>query len=231
MTPQAKSHPEHVAIILDGNRRWAKLRGLPAQKGHYYGLYKALWPVVLDAPNQGVKHLTAWGFSTENWNRSEKELNFLFNLFERGIKNRINALNHANIRIQTIGQIDRLPKPVQAVLADAAERTRENTGMVFTLALSYGGRAELTAAAQKLVGHKPSEITEEMVGQALYDPNLPDVDLLIRTSGERRLSGFMPWQTKYAELYFTDTLWPDFRPADLAEAIRDFGRRQRRYGS
>lgn len=231
MSPRSTKAPEHIAIILDGNRRWAKQRGLPAQKGHYYGLYKALWPVVLDAPSQGVKYLTAWGFSTENWNRSQQELDFLFALFERGIKNRISALNHANIRIQAIGQIDRLPASVQKVIANATERTKDNTGMVFTLALSYGGRAELTEATKKLVGKKPSEVTEEAISQALYDPSLPDVDLLIRTSGERRLSGFMPWQTKYAELYFTDTMWPDFRPADLAEAIHDFTQRQRRFGS
>lgn len=232
MSPKAKSAtPQHVAIILDGNRRWAKRRGLPAQKGHYYGLYKALWPVVLEAPDQDVKYLTAWGFSTENWNRSETEIKYLFKLFERGIRNRLNELNHANIRVQAIGQIDRLPEKVQQVITEATERTKANTGMTFTLALSYGGRAELTQATQKLVGQKPAEITEQSLANALYAPDLPDVDLLIRTSGEKRLSGFMPWQTKYAELYFTETMWPDFRPHDLAEAIQDFAARQRRFGS
>ncbi len=223
--------PRHIAIILDGNRRWAKRRGLPASRGHYYGLYKALWPIVLDAPHQGVKHLTVWGFSTENWSRRPEEIEYLFKLFQRGIKNRINQLNHANIRINVIGQTDRFPTYLQSVMNEAIARTRGNTGMVFTLALSYGGRTELVDAARQLVGSKPSEITAESFAAALYDPGLPDVDLLIRTSGERRLSGFMPWQLNYAELYFTDILWPDFRPADLAAAIRDFTRRQRRFGS
>ncbi len=218
-------------MILDGNRRWAKKRGLPALKGHYHGLYKALWPVVLDAPNQGIEYLTAWAFSTENWNRSEEEVNYLFKLFERGIRNRVNQLNHAGIRIKTIGQVDRFPQSVQDTIADATERTAGNTKMTFTLALSYGGHAELIDAAKKLAGSKPADITEEAFAKALYDPDLPDVDLLIRTSGEQRLSGFMPWQLNYAELYFSDKLWPDFRPEDLAAALREFAGRERRFGS
>lgn len=222
--------PNHVAIILDGNRRWAKLRGLPAVKGHYHGAYKALWPTVLAAPDQGIKYLTVWAFSTENWSRKQNELDYLFKLFERGIRNRINELNHAGIRIKTIGQLDRFPKSVQQTITEAAERTAGNTKMTFTLALSYGGRAELVAAAKKLAGKRPSQITEAAFTKALYDPDLPNVDLLIRTSGERRLSGFMPWQLNYAELYFTDKLWPDFRPEDLAAALTEFAGRQRRFG-
>ncbi len=218
-------------MILDGNRRWAKLRELPAMKGHWHGLYKALWPVVLAAPGQGVKYLTAWGFSTENWNRSPAEVEYLFKLFERGIRNRINQLNHANIRVRAIGQTDRFPEKLQKVLREATERTKDNTGMTFTLALSYGGRAELVEAAKKLAGKKPHEITEESFAQALYDPELPDVDLIIRTSGEQRLSGFMPWQGTYAELYFTKKQWPDFRPEDLADALKDFTARGRRFGT
>lgn len=223
--------PDHVAIILDGNRRWAKRRGLSAMKGHYYGLYKALWPVVLDAPRQGIKNLTVWGFSTENWKRSPQEIDFLFKLFERGIRNRVNELNHAGIRIRVVGQIDRFPEPLQKIIAESVERTKDNTGLTFTMALSYGGRTELVSAAKKLSGKKPHEVTERSFASALYDPDLPDVDLIIRTSGEHRLSGFMPWQGSYAELYFTDTLWPDFRPADLAAALKDFAQRQRRFGS
>lgn len=226
-----KKHPKHVALILDGNRRWAKQRGLPALKGHWHGLYKALWPVVLAAPEQGITHLTAWGFSTENWGRSKQEVEYLFRLFERGIRNRINELNHANIRINAIGQIDRFPKKLQDVLREAAERTAGNDGMTFTLALSYGGRAELIAAAKKLVGKKPHEITEKSFGAALYDPDLPDVDLIIRPGGEQRLSGFMPWQGTYAELVFSKKQWPDFRPEDLAAAIQEFQVRQRRFGA
>lgn len=222
--------PRHVAIILDGNRRWARLRGLPAMRGHYYGLYKALWPVVLDAPHQGIDHLTVWGFSTENWNRKSEEINYLLRIFERGIKNRINYLNQANIRLKTIGQLERFPERVQKVIGEATTLTAANTGLTFTMALSYGGRHELVAAAQQLVGKKPAEVTEAAFAASLYDPDLPDVDLLIRTSGERRLSGFMPWQLHYAELYFTDKLWPDFRPDDLAEALRDFSGRKRRFG-
>lgn len=228
---QSSLTPRHVAIILDGNRRWAKLRGLPTKKGHYYGLYKALWPTVLDAPSQGIKYLTVWGFSTENWDRKAEEVDYLFSLFERGIRNRINALNHAGIRIKTIGQVDRFPAGLQSVIRDATERTKDNTKMTLTMALSYGGRQELVDAAKKLANKKPADITAESLAAALYDPALPDVDLLIRTSGEKRLSGFMPWQMNYAELYFTDKMWPDFRPADLAEALKDFAGRQRRFGS
>ncbi|MDP9212168.1 MAG: polyprenyl diphosphate synthase [bacterium] len=225
------SEAKHVAVILDGNRRWAKRRGLPTMKGHWHGLYKALWPVVLAAPEQGVKYLTTWGFSTENWNRSPAEVEYLFKLFERGIRNRINELNHANIRVQAIGQTERFPEHLQKVIAEATERTKDNTGMTFTLAISYGGRAELVEAAKKLAGKKPHEITEESFAQALYDPELPDVDLIIRTSGEQRLSGFMPWQGTYAELYFTKKQWPDFRPEDLADALKDFTARGRRFGT
>lgn len=231
MRSQAKSNqPKHVAMILDGNRRWAKLRGLPPMRGHYYGLYKALWPVVLAAPKYEVQYLTAWAFSTETWQRKSEEIEYLFKLFERGIRNKINTLNHANIRIKMIGELDRFPPAVQRAIQEAIERTKDNTGMTFTLALSYGGRHELVAAAKKLAGRNPSDVTEASFAAALYDPELPDVDLLIRTSGERRLSGFMPWQLHYAELYFTDKLWPDFRPDDLAEALKDFAGRQRRFG-
>lgn len=226
--PQA-TLPNHVAIILDGNRRWAKLRGLPAAKGHYHGAYKALWPTVLAAPDQGIKYLTVWAFSTENWSRKQAELDYLFKLFERGIRNRVNQLNHAGVRVKTIGQIDRFPKSVRETIAEAVERTADNRKMTFTLALSYGGRAELIDAARKLAASK-AEITEEAFAQALYDPDLPDVDLLIRTSGEQRLSGFMPWQLNYAELYFSQKMWPDFRPEDLAAAVKEFAGRQRRFG-
>lgn len=223
--------PKHIAIILDGNRRWAKLRGLATEKGHYHGLYKALWPTVLAAPDQRVKYLTVWGFSTENWNRKPAELEYLFKLFERGIKNRITQLAHAGIRLNVIGEVERFPAPLQSVLSQAIERTAAGRRMTLTLALSYGGRREIVDAAKKLVGKKPAEITEESFAQALYDPALPDVDLLIRTSGEQRLSGFMPWQLNYAELYFTEKMWPDFGPDDLAAAIKDFRGRQRRFGN
>lgn len=223
--------PKHVALILDGNRRWAKLRGLPAMKGHWHGLYKALWPVVLSGPEQGLTHLTVWGFSTENWGRSKQEVEYLFRLFERGIRNRVNELNHQNIRINSVGQIERFPQRLQDALRDAEERTSGNDGMVFTMALSYGGRAELIAAAKKLAGKKPHEITEQSFAEALYDPDLPDVDLIVRTSGEQRLSGFMPWQGTYAELIFSQKQWPDFRPEDLADAVKEFRNRQRRFGA
>ncbi len=230
MSREKTNTPDHVAIILDGNRRWAKLRGLPPIKGHHYGLYRALWPIVLDAPSKGIKYLTMWGFSTENWNREPKEIEYLFKLFERGIRNKINELNHANIRVRSIGQTDRFPKSLQDIIHLAIERTKDNTGMTLTMALSYGGRAELINAAKQLVGQTPAAVTEEVFARSLYDPALPDVDLLIRPGGEKRLSGFMPWQMAYAELYFTDKMWPDFRPEDLAEALRDFAGRQRRFG-
>jgi len=222
--------PTHVAIILDGNRRWAKLRGLPASIGHYHGLYKSLWPTVLEANRRGIGHMTLFGFSTENWSRRQSEVDYLFKLFETGIRNKLSTLKDTNVRFNAIGQRERFRGPQQRICSKAVEETAHNTGLTLTFALSYGGRQEILQAAQKLADKRVSEVTEELFSASLYDAELPDVDLLIRTSGEKRLSGFLPWQAAYAELYFTETLWPDFGPADLAAALADFAGRKRRFG-
>ncbi len=225
------SLPAHVAIILDGNRRWARLRGLPASVGHYHGLYKSLWPTVLEANRLGIGHMTLFGFSTENWSRRQTEVDYLFKLFETGIRRKLTTLQSANVRFRAIGQLERFPEPLRRIIAKAVEATAGNTGLTLTFALSYGGRQEILQAAQKLADRRVAEVTEELFSASLYDADLPDVDLLIRTSGEQRLSGFLPWQAAYAELYFTETPWPDFRPADLTAALRDFAGRKRRFGN
>lgn len=227
---QQNELPAHVAIILDGNRRWASLRGLPDSIGHYHGLYKALWPTVLEANRHGIEHMTLFGFSTENWNRRQAEVDYLFKLFETGMRRKLSMLQSSNIRFKAIGQLERFPDGMQRMISQAVEQTAANTGLTLTFALSYGGRQEILQAAQKLADQRVGEVTEELFSESLYDADLPDVDLLIRTSGEKRLSGFLPWQAAYAELYFTDTLWPDFGPADLAAALADFAGRKRRFG-
>ena len=230
MKQPAAVRPRHVAIILDGNRRWAKRRGLPAQAGHYRGLYYALMPTIEEAIKQGVEYLTVFAFSTENWNRKQREVNALMKLFEKSAEQKFEELLKANIRLKVIGQLDRFPDRLQELLRGIIDRSENNTGLTLTLALSYGGRQEVVSAAEKL-RHSKGKIDEEAFANALYEPTLPDVDLLIRTSGEQRLSGFLLWQAAYAEIYFTDTLWPDFGPKDLARAIKDFMGRQRRFGT
>lgn len=223
--------PRHVAIILDGNRRWAAKRGLPATAGHYRGHYETLWPIVEEAHQQGVSHLTLFAFSQENWNRRPAEVDYLLRLFQRAISRRLGVINENNIRLRAIGELERFPQKIQTMLADAIELTKDNTGLTLTVALSYGGRRELVRAA-KLLQEKPTEvITEASFAASLYDGELPDVDLLIRTSGEKRISGFLLWQIAYAELYFTETLWPDFSRAEFVKALQEFAGRERRYGT
>lgn len=231
MTKLTKANvPRHVAIILDGNRRWAKLRGVPSSVGHYQGLYKTLWPVVEEAQRQGVSYLTVFGFSSENWRRKEDEVSYLLQLFEQGMRRRIHILKKANVRLRVIGELERFPETLQTLVARAVDETKENSGLTLTLALSYGGRQEIVQAAEKL-RHEPGNLTEKLFATRLYDSEMPDVDLLIRTSGEKRLSGFLLWQIAYAELYFTEVMWPDFSPKHFIQALTEFAGRRRRFGS
>jgi len=234
-----KNVPNHIAIIMDGNGRWAKKRGLARSFGHMEGA-KTLRKALEYLTEIGVKYLTVYAFSTENWSRPEKEVKFIMNLPVEFYERYVPELHKNNVKIQMIGDVARLPKATYDALVKAEELTKLNTGLILNFALNYGGRAELTQAirniAQEVLDAKfnPGDISEEMIGDYLQTSNLPrilrDPDLIIRTSGELRLSNFLPWQSAYSELYFTKTLWPDFNEKSLKEAIEEYSKRQRRFG-
>jgi undecaprenyl diphosphate synthase len=225
--------PRHIAIIMDGNGRWAKRRRLPRIAGHRAGI-SAVRQAVEASARLGVPYLTLYAFSVENWKRPHTEIKLLMGLLREYLKKEIGELNRQNIRLEVIGRIQELPKPVLQDLQNALDRTRPNTGMRLVLALNYGARAELVDAVQELLDHAKQDgsmtVSEAMLSEHLYTRGLPDPDLLIRTSGELRLSNFLLWQVAYAELWVTETLWPDFTQKDLFQAIIDFQKRERRYG-
>ena len=225
--------PRHIAIIMDGNGRWAKKRRLPRIAGHRAGI-RAVRQSVEACARLGVPYLTLYAFSVENWKRPHSEIALLMSLLREYLKKEIAELNRQNIRLTVIGRIHELSNPVQRDLESALESTRQNTGLRLTLALNYGARAELVDAvrelASKLERNGSVDIDEETISQCLYTRGLPDPDLLIRTSGEMRLSNFLLWQIAYSEIWVTDTLWPDFAQNDLFRAIIDFQKRERRYG-
>jgi undecaprenyl diphosphate synthase len=225
--------PRHIAIIMDGNGRWAKRRRLPRIAGHRAGI-NAVRQAVEASARLGVPYLTLYAFSVENWKRPHTEIKLLMGLLREYLKKEIGELNRQNIRLEVIGRIQELPKPVFQDLQNALDRTRPNTGMRLILALNYGARAELVDAVQELLAHAKQNgsitVSEAMLSEHLYTRGLPDPDLLIRTSGELRLSNFLLWQVAYAELWVTETLWPDFTQKDLFQAIIDFQKRERRYG-
>lgn len=227
--------PEHIAIIMDGNGRWAEKKLLGRINGHKKGI-DAARDIVAAASDLGVGFLTLYTFSKENWNRPALEVDMLMRFLEKHIRAEASNMMKSNIRFVPIGNIDELPKKVVAVVRDVEKETSGNDGMVLQLALSYGGRAEITEAAKQLAlkvqrGElTPDDISEESFAEALYTRGIPDPDLLIRTSGEMRVSNFLLWQMAYTELYVTETLWPDFTRADLELAIRDYQRRERRFG-
>jgi len=225
--------PQHIAVIMDGNGRWAKRRRLPRIAGHRAGI-RAVRQAVEACARLGVPYLTLYAFSVENWKRPHTEVRLLMALLREYLKKEIGELNKQNIRLAVIGRIAELPKPVQTDLQVALEKTRGNTGMRLTLALNYGARAELIDAVRALVEQLKRDGTmpldETTFSQYLYTRDVPDPDLLIRTSGELRLSNFLLWQVAYSEIWVTDTLWPDFTQNDLFRAIIDFQKRERRYG-
>lgn len=227
--------PKHIAIIMDGNGRWAKKQGMLRAFGHENGT-KAVRQTVESAAKLGVEYLTLYAFSTENWNRPKLEVDTLMKLLVSSLKNELDTLQKNNIRLHTIGNSNMLPKGVFKELNDVIEKTRNNTRMTLTLALSYGSREEVISAVKALAEDVKegridvAEITEEALGGRLYTAGMPDVDLMIRTSGEQRISNYLLWQSAYAELYFTDVLWPDFREADLHNAIITYQNRERRFG-
>jgi len=232
MPEKKKNIPYHLGIIIDGNRRWAKERGLPVFVGHQRG-YEKVKQVGDWCLKKGIKILTIFAFSTENWHRSKKEVNYLMKLLKKALSPRnIKQFNQKGIKVQVIGQKERLDKSFQKIIARAEEKTKNNKKGILNLAISYGGRAEIVEAIKKIIKEKiPLEkINEETVSQRLWTAGLPDPDLIIRTSGELRTSGFLTWQSAYAELFFIKKYWPDFTEKDLDEALADYSQRQRRFG-
>lgn len=227
--------PKHLAIIMDGNGRWAKKQGLLRTIGHENGA-KAVRQTVETCARLGIKNLTLFAFSTENWNRPKLEVDTLMKLLSKALKKELNTLTKNDIRLNTIGDIESLPKSVAKNLIEVVESTKENQRMTLTLALNYGSKEEITRAT-KLIADKVKnniisvgDIDESVINNHLYTRNLPDVDLVIRTSGEQRISNFLLWQIAYAELYFTDVLWPDFSSEHLMEALESYQNRERRFG-
>jgi len=223
-----KDTPRHVGIILDGNRRWARKRGLPTFEGHKRGLEK-IRDVVDWCRQRGVKTLTLFVFSTENWHRSKKEVDYLMKLAEKAVRENSQELSDQDIRVRVIGMKEKLPSFVKKAIKEAEEGTKDNTGMTLNFALSYGGRAEIVQAVRKIISEKvePAKITEDLISKNLWTS---DLDLVIRTGKEQRLSNFLIWQAAYSELYFLEKYWPEFNEKDLEEAFEDYHRRKRRFG-
>ncbi|MCK7590399.1 isoprenyl transferase [Subsaxibacter sp. CAU 1640] len=227
--------PKHVAIIMDGNGRWAKQKGLLRVVGHENGT-KSVREVVEASAELGIKNLTLYAFSTENWNRPKIEVQKLMKLLVKSLKKEIKTLQDNNIKLSAIGNLNDLPKNAHSELLEVIDKTKENNAMTLTLALSYGSREELINVVKELSNKvknniiSSDSIDESIINKHLYTQNLPDVDLLIRTSGEQRISNFLLWQIAYAELYFTPILWPDFRKADLYDALIAYQNRERRFG-
>ncbi|MCX7784860.1 MAG: isoprenyl transferase [candidate division WOR-3 bacterium] len=221
--------PSHIAIIMDGNGRWAKKRGLPRYFGHRKGV-EAVRTTVKACAEFGIKYLTLYVFSSENWERPASEVNKLMQLLQELLVKEEPELNKNNVKVKAIGQLDRLPTEVRKNLDYLINKTQNNTGLVLVLALSYGSRAEIADAIRKIPANEIKNLTSDNFRQYLYDTELPDPDLLIRTGGEKRLSNFLLWQSAYTELYFTDVLWPDFNKKELWKAIEDFSKRKRRFG-
>jgi undecaprenyl diphosphate synthase len=227
--------PVHVAIIMDGNGRWAAQRNKPRTYGHKHGV-EAVKEVVRASGEIGIKYLTLFTFSSENWRRPKTEVAALMQLLTQTTENALDELLENDVKLITIGRIDGLQQARQVVLQRAAEKTRNNRGLVLNLALNYGGRSEILDAVKAIANSTragildPKDITEELFSGFLYTADMPDPDLLIRTSGEKRISNFLLWQTSYTELYITDTLWPDFKRQELFTAICDYQKRERRFG-
>lgn len=227
--------PRHVAVIMDGNGRWAEARGLSRNEGHRAGI-EAVRAVVRAAHELGIRALTLYSFSLENWERPRAEVEELMRILEHYLESELDEVHRNGIQVRAIGRLDRLPAPIRKRLDDAIERTRDNREMQLVFALSYGGRAEIVDAARSLLREAelgkldPDRLDEKTFAAHLYDPDLPDPDLLIRTGNEMRVSNFLLWQIAYAEIYTTPVMWPDFRKGHLIEALLDYQTRERRFG-
>ena len=227
--------PKHLAIIMDGNGRWAKQQGFLRALGHQSGT-KSVKKIIKASALLGIENLTLYAFSTENWNRPKLEVDILMKVLIKALKKELATLQENNIKLNAIGNLERLPDSAQKELLDVINKTKENSKMTLTLALSYGSREEIIHVIKKICDKVKNNIIsidaidDSIINEHLYTHNLPDVDLLIRTSGEHRISNFLLWQIAYAELYFTDILWPDFKEQDLYEAIISYQKRERRFG-
>jgi undecaprenyl diphosphate synthase len=226
-----KNVPRHVAIIMDGNGRWAVARGLDVSEGHHAG-YENIRRVVNDFANRGVEYLTLYAFSTENWDRPETEVNGILNLAIAVIAHEAQELHENGVRIKHLGRVDRLFPELRVELEQAVEMTAGNTGLTLGIAFDYGGRAEIVQAAKRMVEEtvSPDEVDEQKFSEFLYTSDMPDVDLLIRTGGDFRISNFLLWQTAYSEFYSSETWWPDFFGERIDEAFDAFNERKRRFG-
>ncbi len=227
--------PEHVAIILDGNGRWAKAKGMPRNYGHMQGA-KAVEDILVVARDMGIKYLTVYAFSTENWNRPETEVAALMKILRQYLKTSIKKSMKNNVRCQVIGERSRLSEDIREAIEELETATAGNTGLTFTIAINYGSRDEIVRAVRTIAADckegnlSPEDITEEMISQKLDTGNIPDPDLLIRTCGEQRLSNFLLWQCAYTEFYYTDIAWPDFDKEELQKAIDAYAGRNRKFG-
>lgn len=224
-----KNLPQHIAVIMDGNGRWAKQNGKPRVFGHKNGV-TAVRETTEAAAELGIEYLTLYAFSTENWKRPAYEVNALMMLLVETMGKELKRLNENNIQLRAIGDISKLPSKTLQALEKGIESTSKNTGMVLILALNYSGRWDITQATQKLINKGVSEVTEELISEHLSTAHIPDPELLIRTSGEHRISNFLMWQLSYAELYFTDIFWPEFNKEAFYTAISDYQNRERRFG-
>lgn len=225
----ANNFPTHVAIVMDGNRRWAKKQGLSIIQGHRKAADEVIEELADKCIESGVKYLTLWAFSTENWNRDAMEVKLIMDLFREMLKRNIDRLHQKGVQITTIGDLSRFDQDIREQIALGIEKTKQNKNLALTFALNYGGRDELVRAVNKI--DQKNKITQETISQNLDTAHLPDPDLIIRPGGEKRLSGFLLWQSEYSELYFSDVLMPDFGEKELAKAIADYQQRQRRFGT
>jgi undecaprenyl diphosphate synthase len=239
MFPEMNLHndiPRHIAIIMDGNGRWAKSRGLPRIQGHRAGAESVR--EVIDAGKElGIEYITLYAFSSENWSRPEKEVSALMKLLEQFLESKRKDLMRQNVRLQAIGQLHRLPTATKKKLDQVIDQTKDNTSITLVLAISYGSREEIVDAMKRIAQSavdgeiQPADIDAKLVADSLYTANIPDPDLLIRTSGEMRLSNFLLWQISYAEIFIFDKFWPDFRQGDLFDAVKEYQKRHRRFGA
>lgn len=222
---------KHIAIIMDGNRRWAKEKNLPSAMGHKKGV-DSLKNILRACNDFSIKYLTVYAFSTENWNRKKEEVEFLMNLVAVTLTNELAEMHKENVQIHFIGDLTKLRDKLQKILANAVETTKNNTGVVLQIALNYGSRDEIVHAVQKIVesGVKSDEIDEQLISENLYTAGVPDPDILIRTGGEQRISNYLLWQIAYSEIIIRSEFWPDFDKNSLKDSILEFGKRQRRYG-
>ena len=234
-TPENKLPLQHVAIIMDGNRRWADLKKLPRLIGHREGV-KSLKRLVKHVGEFGLPYLTVYAFSSENWQRSQEEINYLFELFALVIKEELNELHESNVKLSFLGQLEKMPNSLSQSFYKATKKTENNTGLHLQVAINYGSRLEISEAVKQIASSIKSgalhieDINEKLIGESLYTRGMPDPEMIIRTGGQMRLSNYMLWQAAYAEFYMTQVLWPDFTPECFDLAIADFKQRERRFG-